>query len=160
MMHAAQILENILREAWGAIIGLMVAVAVLAMLVQILKLSGSASLGATLFVAESIGSIMGLIIVVLYAFLAVPAIVHSVSSSTTSSGGCGPAAELGQAAAYVMAGIASLRMAKAAFVSIVSAMSGAQAGMSYAITEASEVLVGMLLVSVAAPVAAALVGAC
>jgi hypothetical protein len=160
MMHAAQILENILREAWGAIIGLMVAVAVLAMLVQILKLTGSASLGATLFVTEAIGSIMGLVILVLYAFLALPAIVHSVSSSATSTGGCGPAAELGQAAAYVMAAIASLRMAKAAFVSMVSAMSGAQAGMSYAITEAAEAIVGILLISVAVPVAAALLGAC
>jgi hypothetical protein len=88
MMHAAQILENILREAWGAIIGLMVAVAVLAMLVQILKLTGSTSLGATLFVTEAIGSIMGLVILVLYAFLALPAIVHSVSSSATSGSLC------------------------------------------------------------------------
>ncbi len=160
MMHAATLIVNILRDAWGAILGLMVAVAILAALFQFLKLTGSATLGASMFVAEAVGSVVALIIVVLYAFLAVPAIVHAVSSSAASGGGCGPAAELGQAAAYVMAAITALRMAKAAFVSMFSSMSGSGGGMSYAITEAGEAVIGMLLITVASPIAAALLGAC
>ncbi len=160
MMHAAQILVNVLREAWGAIIGLMVAVAILAMLAQIMKLTGGSVMGASLYVHEAIGSIVGLTFVVLYAFLAVPAIVHAISASAAGGGGCGPSAELGSAAAYVMAAVAAVRMAKAAFVSLISSIGGSSGGMSYAITEASEAMLGMLLISVAAPMAAALVGAC
>ncbi|MFZ1042762.1 MAG: hypothetical protein WAN58_15780, partial [Anaerolineales bacterium] len=80
----------------------------------------------------------------------------SVSISTT----CGPAADVGQAAAYVMAAIAAVRMAKAAFTAMFSAMSGAGSGMSDAITEAGEAVLGMLLISVAVPVVAAFLGAC
>ena len=75
---------------------------------------------------------MGLIVVVLYAYLAIPAIVQAVSSASVSSigAGCGPAAELGQAAAYAMAAIAAVRMALAAFNALLSAMSGTGSGMS------------------------------
>ena len=77
MMHAAQILVDIMRNAWTAIIGLMVAVAVLAMLYQILKLSVDASLGASMYVAQAVGALIALVIVaLLYAFLAIPAIVR------------------------------------------------------------------------------------
>ncbi len=87
MMHAAEIFVSILREAWGAIIGLMVAIAALTMLVQLMKLAGSTALGARMFVAEAISSLLGLVIVAPYAFLAVPAIVHAISSSAASDGG-------------------------------------------------------------------------
>lgn len=160
MMHAATILVDILRDAWGAIIGLMIAVAGLSVLAQLLKLAGSASLGASTYVAQAVASLAGLVVVALYAFLAIPAIVHAASSAAAGSGGCGPAAELGQAAALVMGAITAVRMAKAAFVSMVSALSGVQGGMSYAVTEAAEALIGMLLISVALPVASAVLGAC
>ena len=160
MMHAAQILVDILRNAWTAIIGLMVAVAVLAGLYQILKLSVDASLGASMYVAQAVGALIALIIVALYAFLAIPAIVRAVTVSVSISTACGPAADVGQAAAYVMAAIAAVRMAKAAFTAMFSAMSGAGSGMSDAITEAGEAVLGMLLISVAVPVVAAFLGAC
>ena len=159
MMHASEVLVHILRGAWGAIMGLMVAVALLAMLAQLVKLAGGASLGAAMITARAAGSMLALIVVVLYAFLAIPAIVQAVSSSK-AAGGCGPAAGLGQAAAYAMAAITALRMARAAFVSMFSALSGASEGISYAIGEAAESVVGMLLISIAVPVAAALLGAC
>ena len=55
----------------------MVAVAVLAMLYQILKLSVDASLGASMYVAQAVGALIALVIVaLLYAFLAIPAIVR------------------------------------------------------------------------------------
>ncbi len=54
----------------------MVAVAVLAMLYQILKLSVDASLGASMYVAQAVGALIALVIVALYAFLAIPAIVR------------------------------------------------------------------------------------
>ncbi|HUH98277.1 MAG TPA: hypothetical protein VLZ89_13005 [Anaerolineales bacterium] len=151
---------NILRGAWGAVMGVMVAAAVLGMLAQLVRLSGSAALGAPMITARAASSMLGMIVVVLYAYLAVPAIVRAVSSSALGGGGCGPAAELGQAAAYAMAAITSLRIAKATLISIFSAMSGAQTGMSYAISEAAESIIGMLLISIAVPVAAAFLGAC
>ena len=95
MMHAAQILVDILRNAWTAIIGLIVAVAVLAMLYQILKLSVDASLGASMYVAQAVGALIALVIVALYAFLAIPAIVRAVTVSVSISTACGPAAECG-----------------------------------------------------------------
>jgi hypothetical protein len=159
MMQAANILVSILRNAWGALIGLMVAVAILALLMQILRLAGSAAIGASLYVNQAVGSITSLIVVVLYAFLAIPAIVHSVSLNAASRG-CGPVAELGAVAAYVMAAISAVRMAKAAFVSLLSALAGAEGGISYAVTEALEVLLGTVLVTAAVPIAAALLGAC
>ncbi len=55
-MHAAQILVDVLRNAWTAIIGLIVVVAVLAMLYQTLKLSVDASLGASMYVAQAVGT--------------------------------------------------------------------------------------------------------
>ena len=46
-----------------------------------------------------------------------------------------------------MAAIAAVRMAKAAFTAMFSAMSGAGSGMSDAIIEAGEAVLGMLLIS-------------
>ena len=162
MMHATQILVDVLRNAWTAIIGLIVVVAVLAMLYQTLKLSVDASLGASMYVAQAVGTLLGLIVVVLYAYLAIPAIVQAVSSASVSSigAGCGPAAELGQAAAYAMAAIAAVRMALAAFNALLSAMSGTGSGMSHAMIDAGGIVVAMVLISVAAPAAAAFLGAC
>jgi hypothetical protein len=160
MMHAAQILVDILRNAWTAIIGLIVVVAVLAMLYQTLKLSVDASLGASMYVAQAVGTLLGLIVVVLYAYLAIPAIVRAVPASVSIGAGCGPVADLGQAVAYVMAAIAAVRMALAAFVALLSAMNGTGSGMSHAMIEAAEIVVAMVLISVAVPAAAAFFGAC
>jgi hypothetical protein len=159
MMQAANILVNLLRNAWGVLVGLMLAVAILAMLMQILRLTGSAVIGASLYVNHAIGSIASLVIVVLYAFLAIPVIVQSISIYAGGKG-CGPVAELGAAAAYVMTAISAVRLAKAAFYSLISALSGAEGGISFAMNEALEVLLGAVLVTVAVPIAAALLGAC
>ena len=160
MMHAAQILVEILRNAWTAIIAMVVVVAVLAMLYQILKLSVDATLGASMYVAQAVGTLIALMIVALYAYLAIPAIVRAATASVSIGTGCGPAAELGQDAAYVIAALAAVQMAKSAFIAMFSAMSGAGSGISYAITEAGTAIFGMLLISVAVPVAAAFLGAC
>ena len=159
MLQAANILIGILRNAWGAIIGMMVAVGVLAMLFQLLRLTGSAAVGAALYVNRAIGSITSLIVVVLYAFLAIPVLIHAISSYSATDG-CGPASELGAAAAYVIVAIAAVRMAKSAFISMLSALAGSGDGVSFAITEGVEAVVGVVLVGVAVPVASAFLGAC
>lgn len=158
-MHAADVIVSILRDAWGALIAMILAIGGLAMLYQFLKAVGSATIGASMIMGRAIESVASAIIVILYAFLAVPAIVHAVSGSISIQS-CGPAAQLGEAAAYVMAGITAVRMARAAFISLFSAYSGSESGMAYAVSETGEAIFGMLLITIAVPVAAAFLGVC
>ncbi len=158
-MQAANILISILRSAWTAIMGLMVAVAIISMLIQFLRLSGSAAIGAALYVNRAVASITGLIVLALYTFLAIPVVVHAISSHLATDA-CGPAADLGAAAAYVIAAISAVRMAKSAFITLLSALAGSADGISFAMMDGLEALLGVVLVSIAVPVSAAFLGAC
>lgn len=157
MQHAADLLNGLLRDGWVVMAGLLVMVVALAILAQFFRAVGSSMLGASLYVSQAISSVVSLVLVALFAFIAIPAIVHSISTNVSS---CGTVGNLGGAAASVYAGISALRMMKAAFSSVVSAMVGSGSSMSFAFQEAAEVLFGMTLISVAIPVAAAFFGAC
>ena len=62
--------------------------------------------------------------------------------------------------AGLIGGLASLRMLKALFASVVSASVGGGGGMAQALIECAEALFGMLLAALAMPLSAWFLGAC
>jgi hypothetical protein len=158
MTAAGDILLGILRQAWALIAGLLVLVAILGGLAQIFKVTGGVVLGSNFWVSEAVSGTLGVILIALIAFLSIPAIAHAASVGGAT--GCGPIAEIGQLAGMLIGGIGSLRMLKGTFLAVVSTSIGGSGGVSNALTEIAETIFGMLLITVAAPVAAAFFGAC
>ena len=116
-------------------------------------------IGSSMWVGQAIAGIVGVVIIALVGFLAIPAIVRSVTSNNAVLG-CGPIAEIGQFSALLIGGVGSLRMLKSVFIAVASVSIGTSGGVSTALTEIAEIIFGMLLITVAAPVAAAFFGAC
>jgi hypothetical protein len=159
MSDAGGILLVVFRHAWTTLAALTIIVAMLGGLAHVLKLAGGQMIGSSMWVGEAIAGIVGVAIIALVGFLAIPVIVRSVTSNTSVLG-CGPIAEIGQFSALLIGGVGSLRMLKSVFVAIASVSIGASRGVSSVLTEIAEVVFGMLLITVAAPVAAAFFGAC
>jgi hypothetical protein len=99
------------------------------------------------------------VIIALVGFLAIPVIVRSVTANNAVLG-CGPIAEIGQFSALLIGAVGSIRLLKAVFIAVASASIGGSGGVSTALIEIAEVIFGMLLITVAAPVAAAFFGVC
>jgi len=155
MANAAEILLDILREAWIAIAAAMLAFAVLAMLAQVLKTASGSVLGASLIVWEAVAALFGVLILALFGFLGVPAIVAAAQSSIPSSAGSGPVTQLSQFCAALIGGIAALRMLRAAFTAIAYTAAGGSGRLADTLIESGEALFGMVLASMAIPIAAA-----
>jgi hypothetical protein len=158
MTAAGEILLGILRQGWVLIAGLLVLVALLGGLAQIFKMTGGVFLRSNFWVSEAVSSILGVILIALVGFLSVPAIARAASVGGAT--GCGPITEIGQLAGMLVGGIGSLRMLKGTFIALVSTSMSGSGGVSNALIEIAETIFGMLLITVAAPVAAAFFGAC
>ncbi len=150
----------LLREAWVALIGAMVAFAALALLSQALKTTSASMLGASIYVWEAIAAGVGVMLLVLFGFLGVPSIVRAAQSAIPASAGCGPVIVLGELSASIIGGIAALRMIRAVFTAVVYAAAGGSGGMAHALLESGEAILGMLFASIAIPVSAHFLGAC
>ena len=160
MTEALGVLQTFFREAWTALAGVFLALVLLAMLAQILRVSSASVIGANLWVWQGISALTGILILALFAFLGVPQIIQAALTAVPSGNGCGPIGELGSLSAGMIGGLAALRMLKALFVSAASAAVGGSGNMAQALTEAGEALVGMLLAGLAVPLAAWFLGAC
>ena len=160
MSSVADILLGIFREAWQVLVMLTLAIGMLAGLAQILRLSAGTMIGANLWVWEAMAGISGVLMLVLFAFLGIPVLVEATSSSIPGGAGCGPINDLGTFSAMLIAGLAGLRMLKATFTAVLSASVGGASNASAALIEIAEAMFGMLLASVAVPVAAIFLGAC
>ena len=158
MTSAGEILLGILRQAWVLIASLLVLIAVLGGLAQVFKMTGGVLLASNLWISEAISSLLGVILIALVGFLSVPAIARAASVGGAT--GCGPISEIGQLAGMLIGGIGSLRMLKGTFIAVVSTSISGSGGVSNALIEIAETIFGMLLISVAAPVAAVFFGAC
>jgi len=158
MTAAGEILFGIFRQAWALIAGLLVLMAILGGLAQVFKMTGGVLLASNFWVSEAVSGIFGVIVIALIAFLSLPAIAHA--ASVNGATGCGPVAEIGQLSGMLIGGIGSLRMLKGTFLAVVSTSIGGSGGVSNALIEIAETIFGMLLITVAAPVAAAFFGAC
>jgi len=159
MTAAGDILLGIFRQAWGLIAGLLVLIAILGGLAQVFKMIGSALLGSSFWVSEAVAGILGVILIALVGLLSIPAIAQAVTIGGAATG-CGPIAEIGQLAGMLIGGIGALRMLKGTFAAVVSASIGGSGGVSNALIEIAETIFGMLLITVAAPIAAVFFGAC
>jgi hypothetical protein len=158
MTAAGEILLAIFRQAWAFIAGILVLVALLGGLAQVFKIAGGTLLGSGFWISDAVSGIVGVILIALVGFLSIPAIAGAASAN--GSTGCGPITEIGQLSAMLIGGIGSLRMLKGIFVAVASTSLSGSGGVSNALIEIAETVFGMLLVTVAAPVAAAFFGAC
>lgn len=159
MSQAGSVLLMIFQQAWATMVALVVIIAALGGLAQVMKIVGGQMVGSPVWVGEAVVGVVGIAIIVLVGFLAIPQIVRSVNSPDAVVG-CGPIVEIGQFSALLLGAIGSLRMLKAVFVAVASASLGGSGGVSTALIEIAEIIFGMLLITVAAPVAAAFFGAC
>ena len=160
MSIITSLLLSFLRDAWMALAGVFLAIALLAAIAQVLRVSSASVLGANLWVWQSISALISIIVLGLFAFLGIPEIVRSVQSSFPTAGGCGPIGELGTLAAGLIGGLAALRMLKAMFVSMFSASIGGSSSFANALVECAEAIFGMILASAAIPLAAYFLGTC
>jgi hypothetical protein len=160
MEEALQIILNVFRQAWVAITIFMVSVGALAMLVHVLRTIGASTIGARVWVYESVASIGAILILVMIAFLGVPPIVKAVSTSLPGNAGCGPISELGMFASGLIAAIVGVRMLLAFARTIGGAALGGTAEISQALVEVVEALFGMLLAGMVIPLAAMFIGVC
>ena len=160
MNEALQIILNVLRQAWVAITLFIISVGALAMLAQVLRTIGASTIGARIWVYESIASIVAILVLVLVAFLAVPPVVKAVSVSIPTSAGCGPISELGMFASGLIAAIVGVRILLSFARTIGGAALGGTAEISRALIEAVEALFGMLLAGVVIPLVSMFIGVC
>jgi hypothetical protein len=158
MIEAGAVLQSILRQGWTVMAAFLVVIALLGGLAQVFKFTGGLFLGSGLWVSEAVAAVLGVVVIALFGFLAVP--VMARTALVTANVGCGPVIEIGQFSAMVIGGIGSLRMLKGVVQAAVSASLGGSGGVSTALIEIAETLFGMLLITVAAPVGAAFFGAC
>ena len=160
MAEALAVVQAFFREAWVALVGVFLALALLAMLVQVLRVSSGSVIGANLWVWEGFSAIAGILLLAFFAFLGVPQIVKAALAAMPSGSGCGPIGELGSLSAGLIGALAALRMLKALFATAASAALGAGGGMAQALMECAEALFGMLLAALAVPLSAWFLGAC
>ena len=158
MAEAGAILQGILRQGWATMAAFLVVIALLGGLAQVFKFTGGVLLGSGIWVSEAVVGVLGVVVVALFGFMAIPVLAQS--ALVAAEVGCGPVVEIGQFSALVIGGIGSLRMLKGVLQAVVSASLGGSGGVSTALIEIAETLFGMLLITVAAPVAAAFFGAC
>ena len=158
MTEAGAILLSILRQGWAAMAAFLVVIALLGGLAQVFKFTSGVFLGSGIWVSEAVTGALGMVVIALFGFMAIPVLAQS--ALVAAEVGCGPVVEIGQFSAIVIGGIGSLRMLKGVLQAVVSATLGGSGGVSTALIEIAETLFGMLLITVAAPVAAAFFGAC
>ena len=158
MIEAGAILLSILRQGWAAMAAFLVVIALLGGLAQVFKFTSGVFLGSGIWISEAVTGTLGVVVIALFGFMAIPVLAQS--ALVAAEVGCGPVVEIGQFSALVIGGIGSLRMLKGVLQAVVSATLGGSGGVSTALIEIAETLFGMLLITVAAPVAAAFFGAC
>ncbi|MFH1633322.1 MAG: hypothetical protein ABIG63_04820 [Chloroflexota bacterium] len=160
MIGVGQIILGVLRNGWIALVGALVAIALLALLAQALKTVSAGVIGANLFVYQAIAAFSGVLILALFGLLGVPALVRAAQTSLPASAGCGPINELGQLAIMLIGGLAALRMLRAVLAGVTMAAVGGGGGLSDALLEAGEAIVGMVVASAALPIATHFLGVC
>lgn len=160
MSTVSDILLDLLREAWAALAGGMIAIILLAVLAQVLRTASASVIGARFWVWDASLAIVGLVVLALFTFLGVPTLLHAAQDSIPSGGGCGPIADLGSLAAGLIAALAALRILKALVLSAAVAAVGGGSSLSRALLEAGEAVLGMVFASAALPIAAQFLGVC
>lgn len=160
MPEVTEFIVSLLRDAWGALALTLAAFVLLAMLAQVLRVASGSVLGANLWVWEAVGAVIGLLVLGLVAVLGVPAILRAAQASLPTLRDCGPINELGYLAIGIIGGLGAVRMLHAVISSVVASSVGGGSAMSSALMEIGEVILGMLIASIAYPLAVRFLGVC
>jgi len=126
----------------------------------VLHSAGGAIFGLRYATSQALSSGIGLVVLALFSFLGLPALILALQEALPASGGCGPILELGGLAAGLIAAFGSLRLLLAMLSAAGLALAGAGPGAAQVLFEAAEAVLGMVLASLAAPLAAHFLGAC
>jgi hypothetical protein len=160
MSQVLILLAGLLREAWLALAGGLLAFTLLGILAQTLRASSGSAIGARFWVWEAASAGMALLVLALFAFLGVPAILQAAQGSIPAGGGCGPIEDFGRLAAGLIAALAAVRILKALVTSAAIAAIGGSLSLAEAMLESAEAVLGMILASAAIPIAAQFLGVC
>jgi len=159
MLNLGEAILAVFKEAWGFFVAVIIVVAMLVMLAQVLKVASASSMGANLWVWQAIGSMFGIVMLVLFGFVGVPEIIRASMDAIPNSAGCGPIMELATFSAILIGAIGSLRAIKAVLVGVISAAVQSSGVVTSALIDVSEAIVGMLVASMATPIAFYFLGA-
>ena len=159
MNQAATILQGLLREAWIALAGALLAFILLAILAQALRASSASVIGAKFWVWEAVSAGIALLMLALFTFLGVPVILQAAQTSIPTGGGCGPIGALGTLAAGLIAALAAVRILKSLVAAVTVAAIGGSSALASAMLETGEAVFGMVLASAAIPIASHFLGA-
>lgn len=77
MTEIGAALISLFRQAWGALTFALIAVAALAMLAQVLRLTAASALGASFWARDGIAAVGGIAFLALFTFWGIPAIITS-----------------------------------------------------------------------------------
>lgn len=160
MAEVTELIVSVLRQAWLALAGALVSVAILSVLSQTLQAAAGMAFSARFWVWQAVSGWAAVLILTLFGLIGVPALAGAVEQALPGSGGCGPVADLGSLAAALIAAVAALRLLKTIFSATVWASTGGSAPLSTALVEAAEAVFGMVLAAAATPLAAHFLGAC
>lgn len=159
MSRLLNLLMDFFGRAWYLLVAALFIFGLLGLLAQVLRSAAALLTGSRRGWAVALSSFAGLIFIVLFGFLGVPALAAAVNVAAASPA-CGPLASIGQSAAQVLAAMAALRM----LIAFVRTSAGLAAGgpfeISAALVECGEAVIGMLLAVAAGPLAAHFLGIC
>jgi hypothetical protein len=160
LTQVAEVFVGLLREAWVALASALLVFVLLAILAQVLRASSASAIGARYWVWESASAGVALMVLALFTFLGVPAILRAAQAAIPPGGGCGPIGELGTLAAGLVAALAATRILMALVSSATTAVVGGAPSLAGALLETGEAVFGMVLASAAIPIAAQFLGVC
>src|SRR5262245_8407032 len=110
MITALGVMQSFLSQAWIAISGALVVFAGLSMLARTLQAAAATAAGSRIGLAEALGGTTSSALVVLFAFLGVPAISNAIEAAAGGVTSCGPLADFGVAAAGLIGALAVVRI--------------------------------------------------
>ncbi len=160
MAEVTGLILSVLRQAWLALAGALAAVAVLALLSQVLRATAGMAFSARFWVWQAASGGAAVMVLALFGLLGAPALAQAAHQALPGSGGCGPVADLGTLTAALIAALAALRLLRTTFAAVVWASFGGSAPLSAALVEAAEAVFGMILAAAATPLAAHFLGVC
>ena len=153
MGNLLSLLTGFFSQAWTFMAYLVVAIGLLAGLSYMLKTTAGAVIGANQWVWQAISGVLGIINLILFAFLVIPEITQAgMQAIPAGVGGPNFLVTLGNLAAGVIAALASLPMLKATLQSVIGAAVGGSSEVSRALLEGCEALFAMLIASLAVPI--------
>ena len=160
MSYVGSVFLSLLREAWVVLTGAVVMFVLLGVLAQVLRSASGSLIGARNWVGNALAASTGLMVLALFSFVGVPAVLRAVSRSLPNTGGCGPISEIGGLAAGLIGALAAVRILMAVLKSVTAAALEGSASLASALLESGEAVLGMIVAAAAIPIAARLLGVC